>query len=56
MIPKYCYICKNFTGKLELDTCKAFPNGIPKDILLLKKLHNKIIEGQIGNYIFDEKK
>ena len=28
-----CVICKHYTGDSEKDTCKAFPEGIPHEIL-----------------------
>jgi len=35
-------------------TCKAFPDGIPKDILTGKILHNKPFAGQKGKYIYEK--
>ena len=35
--------------------CEAFPVEIPDNILRNKLKHNKIIEGQKGNYIFKPK-
>ena len=37
-------------------TCKAFPDGIPIDMLEGKITHNKPIKGQTGDFIFSPKK
>jgi hypothetical protein len=44
-----CVKCKNFT----IIGCPAFPESIPDEILLGENDHSKIIEGQIGKFIFD---
>jgi hypothetical protein len=61
-----CYIrgCTHYLGVLqpdgtedtEVNYCKAFPNGIPRDIAYGKNLHGAVVEGQIGNYVFVEGK
>jgi len=48
-----CIICKHYLGKLR---CKAFPKVIPKEIVLGKKEHNKVLDGQRDKYIFEPKK
>jgi len=54
-IPK-CSDCYYFNITYKLGKvgyiCKAFPNGIPKDILNNQIRHDHIIKGQVGNYIF----
>ena len=40
-----CIRCKNYRRD---GTCKAFPEGIPEEILLNKKDHRKPIEGDNG--------
>ena len=49
-----CLYCKNFIDDKKF-TCKAFPDGIPKDVLVNENItnHSKVIEGQQGNYILD---
>lgn len=37
-----------------IPTCLAFPEGIPDEIMFGEILHDKIIEGQVGNYIYTE--
>lgn len=32
--------------------CAAFPFGIPQDILINKILHVRILEEQVGDYIY----
>jgi len=34
--------------------CKAFPKGVPSDIVSGKKAHTKKLEGQKGNYVYAE--
>lgn len=55
MTPHYCYFCKHY-NKDKINTCFAFPKGIPIDILLLKKPHDKVLNNQTGKFVFDEKK
>ena len=31
--------------------CRAFPNGIPREMLLANR-HDKPVEGQTGDYVF----
>lgn len=50
-----CLECEYFIHNKKF-TCKAFPNGIPDNIIFNKKIHNKIIKGQTGDYIFKPKK
>ena len=40
---------------LDIDGCKAFPEGIPKKILFSGK-HFKPFPGQINNLVFQERK
>ncbi len=47
-----CLYCKYFIHDKRF-TCKAFPEGVPKDILYNKKKHGHKIEGQTGDYIFE---
>jgi len=53
---KDCKNCKHFisVGKTEWYKCKAFPDGIPME--LIANGHFKIIKGQKGNYTFTPKK
>lgn len=44
-----CFNCKNYEIFVG---CPAFPEGIPDEILLTNE-HDKIIEGQIGKFIFE---
>jgi len=51
-----CSSCKHFNvGNFNGLTCRAFPKGIPDEILMNEKAHNKILPGQTGNYVFEEK-
>ena len=40
-----CYLCEHFTGDLHNGICKAYPDGIPKNIWENEKEHNEPIEG-----------
>lgn len=46
-----CGKCKHFKGNY---TCKAYPNGIPNELLDASKKHDKIMKGQIGDTVFTE--
>lgn len=35
-------------------SCKAFPDGIPLNILSNELLHDEIFEEQLGDYVFEE--
>ena len=48
-------ICNNCKNKLENLSCKAFET-IPDSILFGENNHSKIIEGQKGEYVFEEEK
>jgi hypothetical protein len=53
MIP-LCFDCVHYFEKNNnVHECKAFPEGIPKNILL--KGHDKVIKGQVGDYTFKRK-
>jgi len=55
IIPR-CFYCKNYDIKdNRKHSCKAFPKGIPENVINNKKKHNKKIKSQIGDYIFEEK-
>jgi len=32
--------------------CKAYPGGIPEEIMYEKVFHNKVRKGQEGDYVF----
>ena len=54
-----CYVCQHFLsgGELENFTCKAYPEGIPADIVLGRTNHDRPLEGDNGyqyRNIFDE--
>jgi hypothetical protein len=49
----HCYDCKHLIDAKKR-TCKAFPQGIPRDILMMPDgTHDKIVENQIGNFLFE---
>lgn len=57
MIYKNIYCVKhscdhlNGTDKQGVPICKAFPKGIPPNILLGKTPHTKVVEEQEGGYV-----
>ena len=66
-IPTICSKCKNFIGikdepfknNIEPDyqiTCRAFPNGIPDEILSGETDHTKPLPNQKNNIVFEEDK
>lgn len=48
-----CSGCKHF-NVIDL-TFEAFPNGIPTKVLTGETVHNKVITGQYGKIIREEK-
>lgn len=47
---EFCRLCKHKTSNL---TCKAFPLGIPSEILTGKTTHWQPIENQHEGFIFE---
>jgi hypothetical protein len=47
-----CDECKNY---LKRNTCKAFPDGIPSDILLNKIAHTQPTNQQDNDIVFEPK-
>jgi len=50
-IPK-CLVCKYYLKNFK---CSAFPKLIPEEIASGKRAHNKIVEGQKGDFVFELK-
>lgn len=46
-----CAHCE-FFKQYEDCICVAFPEGIPDDLLEGKSKHDKILKGQVGDYVF----
>ena len=55
--PLECLYCKcGFVSRTDDDIwsyCKAFPNGIPIDIISGKVHHHNVRQDQVGEYVFD---
>lgn len=49
-ITPYCFKCKNYEDRLM---CKAFPEGIPDEILLHVFDHTKKHPGQDNDILFE---
>lgn len=49
-----CIRCKHYDSDGLGITCKAFPDSIP-DVILKGEEHTAVIEGQVGDFVFDEK-
>ena len=52
-----CFYCANILTDSKGDKhnkCKAFPEGIPDNILYEDIAHNQVFGGQVGNYVFEE--
>jgi hypothetical protein len=57
MIISQCLKCNHFikiTPDLKL-LCKAFPEGAPPEFSFPKAKHLEKIEGQVGEYVYEEK-
>lgn len=56
-----CSVCKNFMKTIETGDkgfkfiCKAFPDGIPDDIIDGKLDHKTVLPDQKGKYVFQDK-
>ena len=48
-----CIICKNYSKNTFKPICKAFPDGIPEDILTGKFNHTKKHPEQKNNILFE---
>jgi len=46
-----CVWCRHFQP--ETRTCKAYPDGIPRAVLLVKRPHVQVLKGQSGTTTFD---
>ena len=44
---------KDGTEMTEVAVCFAFPEGIPDEIAYGDNLHDKVIEGQTGEFVFE---
>ena len=55
----FCCLCKHIGNQYLPNSqdipCKAYPNGIPNEIYLAFKLHNKVLSNQEREYIFTPK-
>ena len=52
-----CISCKHFhhhTMDHKIMTCKAFPQGIPGVILSNEMPHYLPVEGQVGDYVYEQ--
>lgn len=47
-----CIKCVHLSDDIE--TCPAFPNGIPNSILYEMGKHDHVLPGQTGNFIYKE--
>jgi hypothetical protein len=48
-----CSTCKHFYKDENGLSCRAFPNGIPSEIICRKKNHNKVLPKQRGNWVYE---
>ena len=56
-VPHPCMTCKHFKGVVRgVWLCKAFPKGIPREILLGFATHDKVHPKQEGDYVFSQRK
>lgn len=50
MTNNLCIECRHYVGDLR---CFAFPEGIPKEILLGKQGHDEVLDGQELDFVFE---
>ena len=48
-------ICNDCLYYTKNGKCKAFPKGIPEPILFNDVIHNRVVFGQKGDYIYTRK-
>ncbi len=51
----YCRFCKHLHSLIGKPICKAFPEGIPKDLITGPIFHNKPMFNQKNDIIFETK-
>lgn len=58
MMPLQCVTCQHFIipdPRDEKFVCKAFPEGIPTEILTSEQDHDHVVEGQVGDYVWKKR-
>ena len=58
MMPIQCVTCQHFIvpdPAQDKITCKAFPDGIPTEILTSEVDHDHVVEGQARRFVWTEK-
>lgn len=46
-----CRTCTHWRP-LSMVTCAAFPNGLPDDIVLGTNRHEKVVKGQVNDFVY----
>jgi len=55
-VPHPCTQCKHFIGVTRnIWLCRAFPRGIPREILLGFAAHDEVLPNQKGEYVFKKR-
>jgi hypothetical protein len=52
-----CFTCKylfDLTEVINAHSCSAFPMGIPTEIIRGYVTHTDIIEGQVGDFVYEK--
>jgi len=49
---KVCWMCAHYDVKSFIG-CKAFPGGIPHQFASREAIHDKVVEGQVGNFVWE---
>jgi len=47
-----CFQCVHNWGPAQWERCRAFPKGIPNKYLYGGVRHNRVVKGQVGNFVF----
>ncbi len=53
-IDAICIYCKNYTGKKNKTTCKAFPRNIPDEVWSGNNDHSEPLTKQKNNIVFEK--
>lgn len=57
MIISRCLACKHFIEVTsdKMIICKAYPKGVPNEVRSMKFTHDKVLEGQKGTFVYEER-
>ena len=50
-----CANCRHSVRRVrgEIPTCLAFPRGIPIEVTTNRVIHDRVLPGQVGDYVYE---